>query len=70
MKTLTFEQMETISGGGFLKALGCGLASVALVGAFVALVTATGGAALAVAAVTYSVAPAAWGLACFVDEDK
>ncbi|MCX6328355.1 MAG: hypothetical protein NTZ85_02415 [Bacteroidia bacterium] len=67
MKTLTIEQMETISGGGLLKALGCGFASVALVGAFVALVTATGGAALAVAAVAYSVAPAAWGLACFVD---
>jgi hypothetical protein len=67
MKTLSLEQMENISGGNILRALGCGFASVALVGAFVALVTATGGAALAIAAVTYSVAPAAWGLACFVE---
>jgi bacteriocin-like protein len=68
MKTLNLKQMENISGGGLLKALGCGFASVALVGAFVALVTATGGAALAIAAVSYSVAPAAWGLACFAEE--
>jgi hypothetical protein len=57
MKTLNLTQMENISGGG-----------LALVGAFVALVTATGGAALAIAAVSYSVAPAAWGLACFAEE--
>ena len=65
MKTLNLEQMENVNGGSFLKALGCGFASIALVGAFAALVTATGGAALAFAAITYSVAPAGWGLACF-----
>jgi bacteriocin-like protein len=70
MKTLSIEQMENISGGGLLKALGCGFASVALAGAFVALVTATGGAALAFAAITYSVAPAAWGLACFANVEE
>jgi hypothetical protein len=64
MKTLNLEQMEKVNGGKML-ALECGIASIALVGAFAALVTATGGAALAIAAITYSVAPAGWGLACF-----
>jgi hypothetical protein len=64
MKTLNLEQMEKIEGGK-IQALECGIASIALIGAFAALVTATGGAALAIAAVTYSVAPAGWGLACF-----
>ena len=64
MKKLNFEQMEKTRGGTF-RALECGIASIALVGAFAALVTATGGAALAFAAITYSVAPAGWGLACF-----
>jgi hypothetical protein len=68
MKKLNFEQMESINGGGWLRALECGIASVALVGAFTALVTATGGAVLAIAAVTYSLAPAGWGLACFYKE--
>jgi lactobin A/cerein 7B family class IIb bacteriocin len=65
MKKLNLEQMEDVNGGKLLQALGCGFASIALVGAFAALVTATGGAALAIAAVTYSISPAAWGLACF-----
>lgn len=64
MKTLSLEQMEEVNGGR-MRALECGIASIALIGAFAALVTATGGAALAIAAVTYSVAPAGWGLACF-----
>jgi hypothetical protein len=65
MKKLNLEQMESVNGGSLISALGCGFASIALVGAFAALVTATGGAALAIAAVTYSVAPAGWGIACF-----
>lgn len=68
MKKLNFEQMETINGGGWLHALECGIASVALIGAFAALVTATGGAVLAIAAVSFSVAPTGWGLACFLSE--
>ena len=64
MKTLSLEEMGKVSGGK-LQSLECGIASIALIGAFAALVTATGGAALAIAAVTYSVAPAGWGLACF-----
>ena len=68
MKKLNVEQMENVNGGSLLRVLGCGIASVALVGAFAALVTATGGAALAIAAVTYSVAPAGWGLTCFAIE--
>lgn len=65
MKKLSLEQMGNVNGGNMLRALGCGIASIGLIGAFAALVTATGGAALAIAAVTYSVAPAGWGLACF-----
>jgi hypothetical protein len=66
MKKLNLEQMETVNGGNRLRAFECGIASIALVGAFAALVTATGGAALAIAAVTFSVAPTGWGLSCFL----
>jgi len=64
MKKMELEQMESVNGGSY-RVLECGIASIALIGAFTALVTASGGAVLAIAAITYSVAPAGWGLACF-----
>jgi bacteriocin-like protein len=69
MKELTLNQMANVTGGGWGKILGCTFASIGLAVAFVGLVTATGGAALAAAAIGYSIAPAAWGLSCFADLD-
>jgi len=67
MKTLNYEQMGSIVGGRIGRVLGCTFASIGLAVAFVGLVTATGGLALAAGAIGFSIAPAAWGLACFAD---
>ena len=63
MKTLDVIQMENVNGGD-LDA-GCVLASISLVAAFAGLCFVTGGAAAIWAGISFSVAPAGWGLACF-----
>jgi hypothetical protein len=70
MKKLSFEQMETITGGSTTKVVGCAFASLGLLAAFISLATltvASGGLAIAAAAAGFSIAPASWGLACFTD---
>ena len=63
MKKMNFEQMEVINGG--TNALSCTLGIVGFACAFIGLVTVTGGgAALAAAAIGYSIVPAAAALSC------
>lgn len=60
--------MENVEGGRSLAGkIGCGIAIAGFGLAFAGLVTATGRAALYIAAATYSIAPAAVGVSCFVD---
>lgn len=54
MKSLTFEQMESIEGGSkVLAGISCGIGIAAFGLAFAGLVTATGGTALLIAAASY-----------------
>ncbi|MDR2585600.1 MAG: hypothetical protein LBC84_05175 [Prevotellaceae bacterium] len=65
MNSLTFEQMENVNGGASaLEIISCSLGVIALVVAFIGLVTATGGLALIAGAVGFSIAPTAAALAC------
>jgi len=65
MKSLSFEQMETVVGGSsVLHWIGCGFGIIGFGLAFAGLVTATGGAGLMIAAAAYSIAPASAALAC------
>jgi hypothetical protein len=68
MKELSNGQMEEVSGGNAAKAIGCTVASILLVSAFVGAFALTAGAsAIAIAAVVtdLSLSPTAWGIACF-----
>jgi hypothetical protein len=68
MKELSYRQMEEVSGGDTAKAIGCTVASILLITAFVGAFALTAGAsAIAVAAVAadLSLSPTAWGIACF-----
>jgi len=70
MKTLNYEQMQSVNGGSVAKAIGCTMGSILLVAAFAGLFALTAGAgavAIASAAVGASLSPASWGLACFTD---
>ena len=63
MRTMNFEQMESVNGGRTAAQwLGCGLGIVAVGISFAALVTATSGIGLAAAG--FIIAPSAAGLSC------
>ena len=66
MKKLEIKEMEEIQGGRDPgRVIGCTVASVALIAAFVGAAAATGGIGLAVAATDLILAPTSWGLSCF-----
>lgn len=66
MKVLELDQMEQIEGGSdpVLGGIGCALGVITFGLSFAALVTATGGTALLISGVAYSLAPAAAAVSC------
>lgn len=65
MKTLELHKMEKIEGGNdVIGGIGCALGVITFGLSFAALVTATGGTALLLAGVAYSLTPAATAISC------